>query len=131
MLAPDMGRMGLALPDTAKIHSGRGQYVLRNWLEAAFPDGRPFGPDHRLRMPIGRWLAEAGPRLAAPVARSAGVSAFCEPAAVERLFRNLGPGKRRGVGAAWQLVFFALWHRIHIEGQAPDGDTFAVLNAAV
>ena len=127
MLAPEIARLGLALSDRAKIRQGRGQYILRDWLETAFPEARPFGPDLRLRLPVGRWLAEEGARLAPLLARSSGVAAFCEPEVVERLLRNLGPGKRRAVGAAWQLLFFALWHRIHIEGVRPEGDVFAML----
>ena len=31
-------------------------------------------------------------------------------------------------GAAWTLLFYALWHRRHIEGLAPAGDVFQTLN---
>jgi asparagine synthase (glutamine-hydrolysing) len=29
--------------------------------------------------------------------------------------------------AAWMLLFYALWHRIHVEGCLPEGDVFEVL----
>ena len=37
-------------------------------------------------------------------------------------------GRRRGF-AAWILLFFALWHRIHVEGMPPEGDAFTLLGA--
>ena len=39
------------------------------------------------------------------------------------------PHKRLG-HAVWQLLFFALWHAIHIEGVPSDGDTYACLAAS-
>jgi asparagine synthase (glutamine-hydrolysing) len=48
----------------------------------------------------------------------------CRPGAVEDLFA--GSGKRQG-RAAWNLLFFALWHRVHILGLAPEGDVFETL----
>ena len=43
---------------------------------------------------------------------------------VERLF--LADGKRERF-AAWVLLFYALWHRTHVLGKAPDGDIFHCL----
>jgi asparagine synthase (glutamine-hydrolysing) len=31
--------------------------------------------------------------------------------------------------AAWVLLFYALWHRSHIERRRPEGDVFEVLAA--
>ena len=36
-------------------------------------------------------------------------------------------GRRHGF-AAWILLFYALWHRAHILGKAPDGDIFHCLS---
>jgi asparagine synthase (glutamine-hydrolysing) len=78
---------------------------------------------------VASWIAAEAPRLAPLVAANAGIASFCDPAGVKRLFERLSqrPAKRLGQ-AAWQLVFFALWHRIHIEGKAPDGSVFDVLS---
>jgi asparagine synthase (glutamine-hydrolysing) len=32
--------------------------------------------------------------------------------------------------ACWLLLFYALWHRIHIEGKPHDGDIMDTLKAA-
>jgi asparagine synthase (glutamine-hydrolysing) len=47
---------------------------------------------------------------------------------VVALFRNAS-GRHEGF-AAWTLLFYALWHRAHIEARAVDGDVWDVLAAA-
>jgi len=37
--------------------------------------------------------------------------------------------KRAGF-AAWTLLFYALWHRHHMEGVAAEGDVFDVLTSS-
>ena len=49
------------------------------------------------------------------------------PDRVVALFREAA-GRRQGF-AAWTLLFYALWHRAHIEGADVSGDTFDVLAA--
>jgi asparagine synthase (glutamine-hydrolysing) len=47
------------------------------------------------------------------------------PARVVRLFERAA-AKREGM-AAWMLLFYALWHRVHVEGRDCDSDVFDVL----
>jgi asparagine synthase (glutamine-hydrolysing) len=44
---------------------------------------------------------------------------------VQALFK-VAAGKREGM-AAWLLLFYALWHRAHIQHLPVDGDLFEVL----
>ena len=62
------------------------------------------------------------------VARQPGVREICLPDAVEELFR--APAARHTGFAAWTLLFYALWHRHHIERLATAPDVFATLAAA-
>ena len=59
-----------------------------------------------------------------------GIRALCKPDRVEALFASLEskPDGHRGQ-AAWTLLFYALWHRRHIECKSDGGDAFAVLSA--
>ena len=59
------------------------------------------------------------------VAAQAGVLEVAEPGRVAALFR--AASNRREGFAAWTLLFYALWHRTHIEGRAPAGDVFETL----
>jgi asparagine synthase (glutamine-hydrolysing) len=56
----------------------------------------------------------------------------CDPGRVVELFAGLEGNIARHHGqAAWILLFYALWHRVHIDGALAEGDTFDVLSAAV
>jgi asparagine synthase (glutamine-hydrolysing) len=59
------------------------------------------------------------------VAAQPGVAEIARPEKVVALFRAAA-GKREGF-AAWHLLFYALWHRRHIEGRRAEGDVFAFL----
>jgi asparagine synthase (glutamine-hydrolysing) len=68
--------------------------------------------------------------LAPLLARSAGLAEICYPEKVEALLRTFGDrgGKHEGI-ACWQLLFYALWHRVHVEQRTVAGDVFAALEA--
>jgi len=125
-LDPVMAAFAYALPDRLKIHHGLGKAVLRHWLSTAMPAARPFSKKRGFTVPVGEWIATQGARIGDLVAAQDSIQAVCKPDAVRDLFAvPIGrPGK-----AAWTLLFYALWHKIHIEGVAPDGDVFDVLIA--
>jgi asparagine synthase (glutamine-hydrolysing) len=116
------------LPDTLKIANGGGKYLLRRWLEQKLPEAEPFSKKRGFTVPVAEWIATRGARLASLVALNPGIAALCRPEAVEALFNSLGakPDKRAGA-AAWNLLFYALWHRIHAEGRKPEGDVLDFL----
>jgi asparagine synthase (glutamine-hydrolysing) len=116
---------GFLLPDALKLRDGRGKYVLRRWLETALPAARPFAPKQGFSVPVGAWIAQDGARLGRLVAAQAGVAEIARPDRVESLFKAAG-GRHEGM-AAWVLLFYALWHRAHVEGAAFGGDVFEAL----
>jgi asparagine synthase (glutamine-hydrolysing) len=126
-LDPAVAEAGFRLPDALKIARGQGKYLLRAWLERALPEARPFAPKQGFTVPIGAWIAAAGDRLGPLVAAQPGVADIAAPDRVRDLFRHCDD-RRRGF-AAWSLLFYALWHRAHIEAHAADGDVFDVLAA--
>jgi asparagine synthase (glutamine-hydrolysing) len=126
-LDPGVAAAGFRLPDALKVRDGRGKYLLRKWLEGALPAARPFAPKQGFTVPVSAWIAADGARLGRLVAAQPGVSEIAFPDRVEALFRSAG-GKRLGM-AAWLLLFYALWHRAHIEHLPVDGDVFEVLSA--
>ena len=124
-LDPAVARAGFRLPDALKLRHGRGKYLLRRWLESALPAARPFAPKQGFTVPVGAWIAAEGARLGRLVAAQAGVAEAARPERVEKLFAAAG-SKREGAGA-WMLLFYALWHRRHIEGRGCDGDVWEAL----
>ena len=116
------------LPDHLKMRKGVGKYLLRRWLERHLPVARPFAPKQGFTVPVGTWIRGQGSRLGPLVARQEGVREIAHPEKVEALFRNIT--RWRHGFAAWELLFYALWHRTHIQGLSPEGDVFSTLSAS-
>lgn len=127
-LDPGVAAAAFRLPDALKLRNGRGKWILRRWLEKHLPEARPFAPKQGFTVPVGAWIARRGAELGPLVARQPGVAEIAEPAKVISLFRHAE--RRKLSHAAWILLFYALWHRRHIEGLLPHGDVFEVLNGA-
>jgi asparagine synthase (glutamine-hydrolysing) len=115
------------LPDALKLHKGLGKWLLRRWLEKHVPVARPFAPKQGFTVPIGAWIKGRGAQLGPLVAAQPGVAEIADPAKVRALFSNIR--RWRHGFAAWQLLFYALWHRRHILGLPPCGDVFETLAA--
>ena len=126
LLDPGVAAASFRLPDGLKVRGGMGKWLLRRWLETQMPEARPFAPKQGFTVPVGDWIAAAGDRLAPLVAAQAGVAAIAAPDRVAALFRNAAGRRERH--AAWTLLFYALWHRTHIEGRLPAGDVFETLS---
>jgi asparagine synthase (glutamine-hydrolysing) len=124
MLDPVVAEAAFLLPDRLKVRGRVGKWILREWLSKVLPAAKPFGRKHGFTVPVGEWIIRRGDRLGPLVARQAGIADLCRPEGVEAVFRS---GSRRAGFAAWVLLFYALWHRQHIEGVAGDGDAFEML----
>ncbi len=125
LLDPAVTAAAYRLPDAMKVRDGRGKWLLRQWLALHLPEARPFAPKQGFTVPVGTWIAAQGARLGPLVAAQPGVAEIADPARVAALFRA-ATGRHEGF-AAWTLLFYALWHRTHILGQAPQGDVFETL----
>jgi asparagine synthase (glutamine-hydrolysing) len=124
-LDPAVADFAFRLPDALKVRNGMGKYILRRWLATRVPAAEPFARKRGFTVPVGDWIARRGAQLGTLVANQPGVREICVPGAVEALFR--APKRRHEAFAAWTLLFYALWHRCHIERMAPGPDVFATL----
>ncbi len=126
-LDPRVAEFAFCLPDEIKVRRGLGKWLLRRWVAEQVPAAEPMARKRGFTVPVGDWIARRGAQLGPLVARQAGVREICLPDAVVTLFREAA-GRRTGF-AAWTLLFYALWHRQHIEGLSPGPDVFATLGA--
>jgi asparagine synthase (glutamine-hydrolysing) len=124
-LDPAVAAFAFRLPDELKVHGRLGKWLLRQWLETTLPAAGAFGKKRGFTVPAGAWIARRGAQLGPLVAARAAIREICDPTAVERLFRDAA-GKHQGL-AAWTLLFYALWHRHHIERAPLRPDVFAAL----
>ena len=115
------------LPDAMKVRDGYGKWILRKWLEKNLPMARPFAPKQGFTVPVGTWIKGRGDTLGPLVARQPGIVEIAHPDRVEALFRDIR--RWRHGFACWKLLFYALWHRRHIQGLRPVGDVFETLAA--
>jgi asparagine synthase (glutamine-hydrolysing) len=115
------------LPDSLKIKGSTGKHLLRAWLAKNLPAARAAAPKQGFTVPIGTWIANHGDRLAPLMAALPSIQEIADPDRVSKLFRAPKPGRQST--AAWTLLFYALWHRAHIEALPTDGDVFEVLSA--
>jgi asparagine synthase (glutamine-hydrolysing) len=124
---PQVAAFGFALPDGLKVHGRLGKWLMRQLLEKVAPGGGAFERKRGFTVPVGEWIFARDRRLGDLVALQPGVAELCHPDAVRAVFR--GGGKQAGQ-AAWALLFFALWHSIHICGNGPSDQVEATLSVA-
>ena len=118
LLDPAVSAVAMALPDKLKIRGGQGKYLLRRWLDAHLPEAEPFTPKRGFTVPIADWIGRRGREIGALVAKQESIREICVPERVIELF------ERRPGQAAWHLLFYALWHKRHIERAPLEGDAF-------
>lgn len=128
---PVLADFAYRLSDKLKVHRHQGhklgKWLLRKWLETAMPQSEPYARKKGFTVPVVDWMAAKGDQLGPLVANSQAVSEICEPDKVRSLFNNMA-NKQQGQ-AAWSLLFYALWHRRHIEGIVPEGGILEVLSS--
>ncbi|PWS37844.1 asparagine synthase (glutamine-hydrolyzing) [Falsiroseomonas bella] len=125
-LDPGVAAACWRLPDALKVRGRTGKWLLREWLSRNLPSSQPFAPKQGFTVPVAAWIAHVGERLGPLVAAQPGVAEIARPDRVAALFRNAGGDKHRGF-AAWHLLFYALWHRAHVERAGSEGDVWEVL----
>jgi asparagine synthase (glutamine-hydrolysing) len=130
MLDIELAKFAFSLPDCLKIRRQKGKWLLRKWLYNTLPSSKPFSRKRGFTVPVGHWIGKEGCRLGPLVAKQSGIREICDTQAVESLFKATKYGNRKKVEyAAWILLFYAVWHRSHIEGLQVDGSVFDVLGA--
>jgi asparagine synthase (glutamine-hydrolysing) len=127
LLDPAVAKFAFRLPDQLKVRGRQGKWILRRWLERSLPQAAATAPKRGFTVPVSAWIAGEAKRLAPLVASRPAISELAPREAVLRLFSS--NDKHAGF-AAWTLLFYALWHRRHVEGRVLQGDVFECLSSA-
>ena len=121
-----ISEVAFLLPDNLKIQKRQGKWLLRTWLENVMPKAKPFARKRGFTVPVGEWMNRRGAKLGELVAKSPAIRDICVAGEVQKLYTS---EQKRPRLAGWNLLFYALWHRRHIEGLAPEGGVFDTLSA--
>lgn len=111
-LDQEVAAASFALPDQLKIRKGLGKWVLRKWLDGVMPAAEPFTRKRGFTVPVGAWINNRAEKLGPLLEKQESLRAICKPGQIAPLLQSTN--KRSGF-AAWILLFYALWHKRHIE----------------
>lgn len=125
LLDPVVADVARRLPDNLRVRHGQGKWLLRRWLAQHAPAARPFARKQGFTVPIGTWIAQDGQKLGALVANQDCIAEIAHPERVRALF--MAADKTREGACAWGLLFYALWHRTHVQARPLAGDVFETL----
>lgn len=126
----EMANFAASLPDDAKIRNGMGKWLLRRWAERNCPPANARMPKKGFTVPVRHWISRRRSDLADLVSRQSGIAETFRPEAVRSVF--MAADERVPGAAAWSLLFYAVWHSVHICGaNAKNNDVFAVLAAGI
>ena len=127
-LDPGVARGGLPAAGRAEAAARHGQVDPAQVAGEAPAGGAPLRAEARLHRAGGRLDQAAGRRgWARWWRRSPAWRRSRIPSKVEALFGDIR--RWRHGFACWTLLFYALWHRRHIQGLPPVGDVFETLAA--
>jgi asparagine synthase (glutamine-hydrolysing) len=102
------------LPDRLKVRGRHGKWLLRKWLERVCPAAQPWARKQGFTVPVAAWIAPLARDLGPRIAASPGVRAVCDVEMVKAVFADDAHANHR-----WPLLFFGVWHAIHLEGATP------------
>lgn len=125
-LDPAVAGFGFPLPREFKIENNLGKAVLRHWLAKHCPAADAFARKKGFTVPVGDWIGRRADAIGPLVAKSEAVQETCRDGVVQDLFRAFDERRAR---QPWALLFWAVWHKVHIEGADPMRDTFEVLQS--
>ncbi len=121
----EISAYGLNLPYSCKIHQATGKYIVKKWLESILPECQPFRRKQGFTVPIGQWLSEKASLLAPLITSQPGVRPLVKADQILPLFKA---GKRQTGLLAWRILFYALWHQIHVLNVQPNGKIDEILD---
>ena len=125
-LDPVVGPFAFGLPDELKVKRKLGKWLLREWLSKELPEAEAFARKTGFVPPVGEWIGFYKTELEKLVLAQPGIAEMSIDSVVRATFAEPSHNSQ----AAWNLVFYALWHSHHILGIPAGGSVGDVLSEA-
>lgn len=106
-LDPVVAEFAFTLPDALKLRGKTGKYLLKKWLDTRLPEAQPFRKKQGFTVPVGTWMADMGPDLAAALSRHAFVKEVLTRADIADLPARLSAPDT--AARCWSLLYLTLW----------------------
>jgi asparagine synthase (glutamine-hydrolysing) len=104
---------GFSLPDNLKIRGDVRKYFLRRWAERYLPSDYLYRKKTGFGVPDQRILDPATfAAMAQLLPRARAIAEWFDPQGVRKLLQQ-----GRMTAELWSLVYFAVWHRLFVEGR--------------
>jgi|AGTN01.3.fsa_nt_gi asparagine synthase (glutamine-hydrolyzing) len=108
----NVARFAFLLPDVCKINGSAGKAILRKWLQSRHPGTEISAKKRSFTVPVGPWILERADRLAVPLSQQAGLLEMCRGEDIKSFLLDLRTHDQQY--AAWLILYYALWHQIHV-----------------
>jgi asparagine synthase (glutamine-hydrolysing) len=124
-----LGGFGFGLPDTLKIRGGDTKWLLKTYLSQKVPETKPFSKKKGFTPPIELWLSRKARVLAPLVSGNPAFDGIGNGPKIADLFQalSMNPANKKQALAAWILLFYAVWHSIHIQKRS-ERELFSLLS---
>lgn len=117
-LEPELTDFCFLLPDEFKIRKGLGKYLLRYWLSIHGPENYDcFAKKQGFTVPVEGWIMNRKSDVINLLEKQESLNRFLKEGSVATLFEMKS---KHAKTALWSLLFYAIWHKIHIEKENCD-----------
>lgn len=110
-----------ALSDHLKISPRKSGSLLHQWLERTFPTAFDYLDHARAGLPLGNWISPHAPQIGPEVDRVLAGAGLLPNGYARTVFDAMTKGANKRIAmAAWQLLYLATWHRVHVSHIPPE-----------
>lgn len=130
-LDPDLSGMAFSLSDRLKVRGEVGGRLLRQWIRKTFPAAQETYKSGRIGLALPDWIGARAETLGPLTDRIIAGNGLLADGHAQRIFERCAQKGTKRLGmAAWQLLSFVVWYRLHIDGAAADGPLEDILSAS-
>ena len=115
-----------SVPDRFKATPRVVKPLLRDWLAQEYPQADPYARKRGFKAPVSEWILERENELVPLIAAQPAIADIFTLSEIATIVSEADKREQ----PAWSVLFYALWHSIHVLGVSSDGDIADTLQRA-